>query len=589
MIITAKQNQVIRDLSIIPTSVQRVGDAYMGVSASSVGYVWRYGEIYDFVPGMSISMPTVNARTIQRISGMNFAGENPEGHAVFMSSSSSQHLVLPKEQPDVHAPDMATLKQALGEFAAALSNGGQALLIASQSAARVYSKYVGKKVSFDDANDEYDLELEKGDMYSLVYLNRDRYELRLKDEPRMEFIIRGHQRAANLIGQTEYAKQFGTVGADKNGTFTPVGEAGRNIATPIQMQKGTVVYMSRKKHYLPQNLVVPLEKILAAGDLDKLLSSLKPVQANKAIAKGKLVGVKLPPLPGGTKIKSEAPIPRTAAETVYGAYFPVSASQPNRSRVIFGKTILDVQKKAREAVLRMAIPTDYALFQSTTSDELYDLSKGGAVIIRATGLLQGRYPASKKISMGYSQGNIEYHEPTNKATPPPLTTPAVAEYTDKVVRDLYRLITEGYFNTGLHLSIEQPKEAISFTGLMDAQARDQITGVARRIAAYLKLSGAELPKSSIRVATGRQRAEIRFNLPRVSGEQSLSIARLQEEGAPTLNAPIYSTIKPKQPTVEITAFNIHTGYVTVRTQRGPELYSEPYDTLYSNIERKTSF
>ncbi|QZE56315.1 hypothetical protein pEaSNUABM23_00117 [Erwinia phage pEa_SNUABM_23] len=580
-----KQHRVIRDLSIMPLTIRQLGDAFVGLSSNNVAYAWRNGEIYDFTAGSDIAFPSLNANIIERISGMHFAGTHEDtGNTVFMSSSSAVHVQLgPKRKPYAVASSF-DLMPAVMDFAVALSNTGKALEIASESAgARTYSTYQGKKVVVDDANDEYDLELEKGDKYSMVYLNRDRYELRLKDEPKIVFIIRGHLRAANIIGQTEFTKAYGTIADDKANTFQPVGVIGRNMATPIQIKKDTVIYSYRKKHYLPQNLAVPLEKILSGADLAKVIDGLKPVKENKAIVKGKLVGVKLPPLSGGTKVPSERPIKKNV-EVVYGAFFPVSASQPNRSRIVFGKTVKEVQTKAVEAVNRMAVPTDYYLFSTTTSDELYDIAKGGSVLIRATGVLQHTYANAKHVSLGYMDNQTELRDPV-KVDVPELRIAAIKPNTQEVVKEVLRLLTEGYFNTGLHLSVRQPPEAISFEGTFDPRTRDQLTGIARRIAAYLKQNGVEMERGMIRAAFGQKRAELRFNLPTVSGAALQSVNKIQTD-EPTLNAPIYATIKPKQPTVEITAFNRHTGYVTIRAQRGPELYSEPYDTLYSNVERK---
>ena len=583
MNIIPKQNQVIRDLSLIPTTVKRIGDAFVGLSSNNIGYAWRHGEIFDFTAGTSISMPHINANVVERISGMNFAGVNPEGNTVFMSSSSAIHLHLGEAKQRRHIGCFADIPAFVNDFAAALSNSGKAMQIASESAAaRQYATYRGKKVIVDDANDEYDLELEKGDKYSMVYLNRDRYELRLKDEPKIVFIVRGHVRVANIIGQSDFDREFGTIASDKVNTFQPVGVVGRNMATPIQIKKDTVIYTFRKKHYLPQNLVVPLEKILDGAELNKLLSGLKPVVANKAISKGKLVGVKLPPLPKGQKITSTQPIKKNSA-VVYGAFFPVSAAQPNRSRVIFGKTIKEVQAAAVEAVSRMAVPTDYFLFSTTTADELYDLGKNGSVVIRATGTLKSNYSKAKHISLGYMDNQIELKDPV-KVDVPDLKTAAISQNTREIVKEIFRLLAEGYFNTGLHLSIKQPAEAISFDGLFDPRTRNQLTGIARRISVYLEQNGVEA-KNIIRLAFGQKRAEIRFKFPTLSGAAMESVNKIQTD-EPTMNAPIYATIKPKQPTVEIIAFNRHTGYVTIRAQRGPELYSEPYDTLYSNIERK---
>ncbi|QYW03423.1 hypothetical protein pEaSNUABM34_00121 [Erwinia phage pEa_SNUABM_34] len=585
MTIIQKQNQIVRDLSIIPTTIRQVGDAFVGLSSNNIGYAWRQGEIFDFAAGDTFTTPHLNALSVSRVSGMSFAGKHEDtGHTVFMSSSSAIHLALGVRGKEVAITESNDALFHATNYATALSNCGVALKIASESAAaRVYATYQGKKVVIDDANDEYDLELEKGDKFSMVYLTRDRYELRMKDEPKIVFNVRGHLRAANIIGQSVFDKEFGSVGQDKANTFQPVGQAGRNMATPLQIKKDTVIYTLRKKHYLPQNLVVPLEKILDGSELNKLLSSLKPVVANKAITKGKLVGVKLPPLPGGQKVKSASPIVKDQ-KVVYGAFFAVSTAQPNRSRVVFGSTIKEVQTKAIEAIGRMAVPTDYFLFSTTTSDELYDQAKSGSILIRSTGSLQSAYPRVKHISMGYSQGQVEYRDPM-KTNPPELLTPVIAQNTPEIVRQLYRFLAEGYFNTGMHLSVNQPQSAISFDGLMDPVAKNQLAGIGRRIAAYLKQSGVELPAGSIKIATGRTRAELRFKFPTLSGAALQSVNKIQTD-PPTMNAPIYGTIKPKQPTIEITAVNRHTGYVTVRAQRGPELYSEPYETYYSNVERK---
>ena len=580
-----KQSSIIRDLSIMPLTIRQLGDAFVGLSSNNVAYAWRNGEIYDFTAGSEVNFQSLNANIIERISGMHFAGTHEDtGNTVFMSSSSAVHVQLGKKREPYAVASSFDLMPAVMDFAASLSNTGQAMQIASESAGpRVYATYQGKKVVIDDANDEYDLELEKGDKFSMVYLNRDRYELRMKDEPKIVFIVRGHLRAANIIGQTEFTKQFGAVADDKTNTFQPVGVIGRNMATPMQIKKDTVIYMFRKKHYLPQNLAVPLEKILSGADLAKLIDGLKPVKENKHIVKGKLVGVKLPALTGGKKVQSDKPIKKNVS-VVYGAFFPVSAAQPNRSRVVFGTTVKEAQTKAIEAVNRMAVPTDYYLFSTTTSDELYDQAKGGSVLIRATGVLQHTYTNAKHVSLGYMDNQTELRDPV-KVDVPELRIAAIKPNTKEVVKEILRLLTEGYFNTGLHLSVRQPSEAISFEGTFDPRTRDQLTGIGRRIAAYLKQNGVPLEAGMLRTAFGQKRAELRFNLPNISGAALQSVNKIQTD-EPTMNAPIYATIKPKQPTIEIIAFNRHTGYVTIRAQRGPELYSEPYETLYSNIERK---
>lgn len=589
-LIKKESNRLVRDLSIEPRTVKRIGDMFVGLS-SRHAYAWGKGEIREFEPGDFVALPSVSAATIERLSGMNFAGTRDDGHTVFMSKSGAVHVALSGEQPKLSIADRSQVLAVANAYASSLSAITNSLQVASESAARKYATYNGKRVNIDDANDEYELELVKGDKFSMTYLNRDSYELVTKDDPKIKFILRGHVRAANIMGQSDYTQQFGAVGENKTSVFEPVGEVSRNMAQPLQIKKGTVVYMFRKRHYLAQNLVVPLEKIVSAADLDKILSSVKAQTNPKAIAKGREVGVKLPKLENAQKVKSVAPLRNSGnLSTVYGAFFAVSPSTPNRSRIVFGSSAAQVQEQARRAVAAMTSPVDYYLFETSSNDELADLARDGRVVIRASGLLRSAYPRAKRVEMqvaGADQYQApEYVEPATGA--PELTIPAIAQNEGKVIETLVRLITEGFFVTGLHLAEQQPGNAIRFAApVLTDDLYDRVVAGGRRIAAYLVQQGVDM-RGKVTTVRGTKSAEIRFKFPQPSAEQKISIDRLQEE-QPTLNSPGYETIRPKQPTVEILKANIHTGVVTVRAQRGPELFGNPYDVSYNNVVRKSMF
>lgn len=589
-LIKKESNRLFRDLGIDVRTIQQVGGMFVGLS-KRCAYAWGKGEIREYEPGDFVNLPSVSAATIQRLSNMNFAGTHDDGTTVFMSQSNAVHLKLHGQKDDLCIADRSQVLSAAKEYAHSASAVMESLQVASESAARKYATYQGKRINIDDAHDEYELELVKGDQFSLTYLNRDSYELVTKEDPKIKFIVRGHVRAANIMGQTDYTQKFGAVGENKTSVFEPVGEVTRNMAQPIQIKKGTPIYVFRKRHYLAQNLVVPLEKIVGQADLDKILNSVKPQSNPRAIAKGREVGVKLPKLEQAQKVKSVAPLKAgKTLSVVYGAFFAVSPSTPNRSRVVFGSTAAQAQEQARQAVAAMTSPVDYFLFETSTNDELYDLARDGRVLIRASGLLRSAYPRAKQVGMQVAGADSyvapEYVEPATGA--PELTIPAIAENEGRVIETLTRLISEGFFVTGLHLSEQQPGNAIRFAApVMTDELYDRVVAGTRRIAAYLVQQGVDM-RGKVTAVRGNKVAEIRFKFPQPSAEQRTSIERLQQE-QPTLNSPAYETIKPKQPTVEITAVNIHTGVVTVRAQRGPELFGNPYEVQYNNVVRKSMF
>ncbi|QQO90264.1 hypothetical protein pEaSNUABM5_00122 [Erwinia phage pEa_SNUABM_5] len=589
-LIKKEGNRLHRDLGIVVNTISRVKDMYVGLSATAA-YAWGNGEVREFVPGDFVNFPSVSAATIERLSGMKFAGTLDNGQTAFMSASKAVHIALHPQRTALPVVDRRDVLQAAIDYATTSSDVTGKMLIASESATRTWATYQGRRMTIDDAHDEYELELTKGEKFSLTYLNRDSYELVTHDEPKIKFVVRGHVRAANLIGQSDWPKAFGCVGANREATFEPVGEVSRNMAQPLQIKKGTSVYMFRKRHYLAQNLVVPLEKIVSQGDLDKILASVKAQTSPRAIAKGREVGIKLPKLENAKKAKSVAPLKGSKSlSVVYGAFFAVSPATPNRSRIVFGSTAAQVQEQARRAISAMTSPVDYFMFQTSSNDELFDLARDGRIIIRASGLLRSAYPRAQQVGMqvagaeGYEAP--EYVEPATGA--PELTVPAIAENEGKIVETLVRLISEGFFVTGLHLSEQQPGNAIRFAApVMTDDLYDRVVAGSRRIAAYLVQQGVDM-RGKVTSVRGNKVAEIRFKLPNPTAEQRASIERLVAE-QPTLNSPAYETIKPKQPTVEITNINIHTGMVTVRAQRGPELFGSPYDVLYNNVVRKSMF
>lgn len=585
--INRSNSQVAQDLHIDAQTILPVGTWFVGLSGSHA-YAWGNGEVKEFKPGQFIDMPSVSSGTVQRLSGAKFSGLRPDGVSVFLSESNAVYAKILEPIPALAVVDaQQSLSKAMA-YAMRASDVDHVLTSASLSAARKYATYTGKKVTVEDANDEYDLELTKGEQFQMTYLNRDRYELILKDEPKIQFIIRGHIIAANIMGRATFTKGFGSVAASDTGSFQPVGIISKNVANPINVAAGTALYQSRKKFYLGQNLVVPIDKYLSASDVSKIVSQAKEDSSLKAIESGREVRAAIPKLKGATKVKSVAPIKRgQTLDVVYGAFYPVSPNTPNRSRIVFDTTMAKAQERAREAIAAMPTPVDYFLFQTATNDELYDAAKDGRVVIRASGLLASRYKTAKKVSMTVAGADDyqapEYVEPASNA--PDLTIPAIAENKKEIVASLLRMVTEGYFVTGLHLAEQQPEDALRFSAAaMTDELYGRVVAGSRRIAAYFVEQGVDM-RGKVVVARGKRTAEIRFKLPEPNQDQAASIASLQSD-PPTLNSPGYETIKPKQPTVEVIAVNIHKGTVTVRPQRGPELYGAPYDVLYNNVVRK---
>ncbi|AXG66508.1 hypothetical protein JA13_105 [Dickeya phage vB_DsoM_JA13] len=589
--IVQKPSRVISDLGIIPRSISKVGDHFIGHNGRAA-YVWHRGEITEIVPGDRIAHESISADAVERLTGMHFAGTRDDNQTVFMSASSSVHvqLVPPKEKSISF--NLATAMLAAREYAENSQRVFDVLDVSSESAAPKYLKYTGKKLAIDDASDEYDLELEKGDLIKITYLNKDRYDLRLKDSPRIQFIVRGHETAQSIMGALEFTAPFGQVSDLKTDTFAYVGTTKKKILSPV-IPKGTVVLMRRKKHYLAHNLAVPIESWMDSSAVKNLLSNLSVDPEATSYVKGKAIrstpkvapvgqAEKLPKLENATKVTGTGS-PRNI-KTVYGAFFPVSPSTPNRSRVVFADTQAKLQTLVRDIISGYTSPVDYRLFTSLTTDENYKKAIKNKVVIKTTPILENTYKVSQVVKMSIPVQTPTFVEP--KADVPPLHIPAIASKTEAMYDYFRRLIDEGYFNTGLRLAMVQQPTGIRFSAqVMDDTIYDQVVGIARRISSYLMYNGVPLKKGYVTIARGKRAAEIRFKFPQPSKEAEESIERLRND-YPTFNTPVYETIRPKQPTVEITALNIHTGKVTARAQRGPALYGAPFEVYYSLVKRK---
>ena len=203
-----KQSRMISDLGIFPRSISKVGNHFIGHN-DRAAYVWHKGDIQEICPGDIVQHESLSASVVERISGLNFAGTRDDNKAVFMSVSNSIHVELVPEKQESISYSMATALLAAQEYAKNSQRIHDILDMCSESAAPKYLKYTGKKLAIDDASDEYDLELEKGDLVKLTYLNKDRYDLRLKDSPRIQFIVRGHEIAQNIMGALEFTAPFG--------------------------------------------------------------------------------------------------------------------------------------------------------------------------------------------------------------------------------------------------------------------------------------------------------------------------------------------------------------------------------------------
>lgn len=589
--LTPKHSRVISDLGIFPRSISKVGDHFIGHN-NRAAFVWHKGEITEIVPGDSIRHESVSADAVERISGLNFAGTRDDNQTVFMSSSSSFHVELVPEKSESICYDMTTAIEAAKAYAHSAQQVFDVLKISSESATPKYVKYVGKKLAVDDASDDYDLEIEKNDFIKMTYLNKDRYDLRLKDSPRIQFIIRGHAVAQRIIEGMEFATPFAGVSDVKTDTYAYVGTAKKRI-TAFGIAKDSVILLRRKKHYLAQNLAVPLESWMNSTEIQTLLSNLKVDPEGQSYVKGKVLrsspkvapigkAEKLPKLENPTKVTGSGS-PRNI-KTVYGAFFAVSPSQPQRSRIVFADSPQKLETVVRGIIDAYTTPVDYKLFTALTTDENYKAASKNRVVIKSTPILNSTYNVSQTVKMQQRVTMPEYVEPRNGA--PALEFPVYEGQESKVLDYFRRLIEEGYFSTGIRLAHPQTSTGIRFSApQITPEIYDQIVGIARRITAYLIHQGVPLKKGNVRIARGSRAAEIRFDLPSVTADQEVSINLLLQD-APTMNAPIYETTKPKQPTVEIIATDIHTGKVTARAQRGPSLYGAPFDTLYMNVKRK---
>lgn len=587
--IKQKQKHVISDLGIYPRSISKVGEHFIGHSQYAA-YVWHGGEITEIVPGQTIQHESVSADMVERISGLHFAGTRDDNKSVFMSSSNAIHLELVPPQSESICYDMATAMQAAKAYAESSDRALGALAISSESAAPKYLKYIGKKLAIDDASDEYDLELEKGEFVKITYLTKDRYDLRMKDSPRIQFVIRGHAMAQQIMSNLEFTAPFGQIADVKTDTYAYVGTTKKKLPN---IAKDTVVLLRRKKHYLAHNLAVPLESWMTASEVSEVLKALRVDPEAPSYIKGKAIrstpkvapvgkAETLPKLKNAETIKG--PSPTRGLRTVYGAFFPVSPSTPNRSRIVFEDTQAKLQTLVRDIIATYSSPVDYRLFTSTTSDENYKKTRNNKVVIKTTPILESNYNVTQTVKMAVDVSHPTFVEPKTGA--PEITFPMYAGQETKTLDFFRRLIEEGYFSTGVRLSHPQPETGIRFSAVaMDDTIYDQIIGIARRITAYMIHQGVPLKKGDIRIARGKKAAEIRFNLPRLSAQEQASVEAIQTE-FPTLNAPIYETVRPKQPTVEIIAVDIHTGKVTARAQRGPALYGAPFEVLWSNVRRK---
>lgn len=586
-----KQSRMISDLGIFPRSISKVGNHFIGHN-DRAAYVWHKGDIQEIRPGDIIQHESLSAAVVERITGLNFAGTRDDNKAVFMSVSNAIHVELVPEKQESISYDMQTALLAAQEYAKNSQRIHDILDMCSESAAPKYLKYVGKKMSIDDASDEYDLQLDKGDLIKLTYLNKDRYDLRLKDSPRIQFIVRGHEIAQNIMGGLEFTAPFGQISDQKTNKFEYVGEVSKKLLTP-NIAKGTVVVTSRKKHYFAHNLAVPIESWMNSQTLREVMNHIKAGKEPVSYVKGKAIKTspkvapvgQAEPLPklANPKKLSSAGQPKNV-RTVYGAFFPVSASTPNRSRIVFADSMPKLQTLVRSIIATYNSPVDYSLFTTLSTDENYKAASKNKVVIKTTPIIANTYHVTQTVKMAPAVLHPTFIEP--KTGVPSIDFPVYEGQEQKVIEFFRRQIEEGYFNTGVRLSHPQPDTGIRFSApVMDDVIYDQIVGVARRITSYLLHEGVPLKKGAVTLARGKKAAEIRFRLPSVSAEQKASIEKLVSD-YPTLNAPIYETIKPKQPTVEIVSVSIHTGKVTARAQRGPSLFGNPFEALYSNVRRK---
>lgn len=623
MIIIREKTSVIRDFGIEPKSILNVGrHAFVGAS-KDVAYAWCGSLVASFRVGDKASVSSLDAHQLANYKGLNYAGRNSEGQDVFMSASSACLCCVPDvgtnetyvQDMDV-AMDLAT-KEALSfetlfgnifdgafptndldEIQEHRTSGPISSYSTSRGPKPKYI-YTGKRVSISDCHPEYDLELTPNDKFTLVLVDKDVYELVDLSSPRIKFTLTGHLRAFSLLANCEPLNfRMGGVANDKTKTFNPVGIVSKRIVKPFPLRVGAVIYEYRKRMYLADNLAVPLDKVIPKATVAQLITRLSSDDTLTSYVNGKLLRasakatVRNEPeeyvvkTKKGTKSKVEL-VPESDDVPVYGAFFPVSQHRSGRSRLLFSTNRADLEQQVRGLIDSKRTAVDYHIFTTKSNDLLYLDQKASpnAVMNRATKTLESAYPSATLVrhaSNAAASSSPNYVEPITGAPAP--TVPFTTNTYPDMYEALGRLLHQGYFNTGIRVAPSKNNTGLRFVApVMDDATYDQVAGIARRINMYLSIN--EVPVQAVRIARGKQAAEIRIKIKPISADQETSINMLMEN-PPIMNSPQFTTIKPVMvSTCAIRKYNIHTGMCDCQEHHGDNYREGTFDTLFSNLKR----
>ncbi len=581
--ITNKHTTIAQDLRVSLAEVQKHGHTFIAMSGAKA-YVFAQGQAYEIAPGMTLNLPSISQTDLANISGCSVLGTPEDSLTVFSRSSTkieeradfTAKVIDPKT---IHVVDGSDVMEAAREFASSWSNviESQDRALSASAARQVEWTFVGKEIVIEDASDEFDLTLNRNDKFTLQYINRDNYVLKIKCV-REKFYLTGNKRVLNLLANCETKNPLGAVGNNTTDTFKYVGTVNRKMIRPVRLAKGTRIYQSGANHYLEYNLALPMKDIMSKTDIATVLKACVFEDSVPDYSGGKLIKDAFTP-PAGMEVGK---IETEKKKEIWGVAVPVNANQMHRSRLYFSEDADHAKQMALSQISNSRVPVPFLLFSTNNMDSLYKESLSGRVLIKNTELVRRQYRATEMRIQAPIQEfiNLDPREDT-----PDLTIPAIDSDTAKVVDQIRALVDLGYFINGIRLDINQPRNAIQFAAqYFDDMRYNALVGAARRIIVWLRRQGVPVDSRTVSLVRGEKlvQLEFKFQKPR----DPSSVEKLQSN-PPTLDAPIYTNTKRSEPTVEIVSVNIHTGQVVCRMQRSATLYSAPYTESYKFIERKS--
>lgn len=576
--LTNKHNTIAKDLRLDLANAKQVGNTFVAMSGAKA-YVLGRGQAYEIAPGMILNLPSISHDEISSVSGASqFGVPTQENEGTYMLSKSNVREVdsfkaRAIDPETVYVVDNADVEEAAHKFAHAWSSvlDTQDLITSCSAFKAAEWTFEGKEATFEEASDEYDVTLEKGDKFTLQYINRDNYVLKIKGV-REKFYITGNKRIINLLARSKTKNQMQAVASNDKLEFKYEGTVNRNLMRPLRIAKGTKIYSSFGKLFLEYNLQLPLTDVISQSDQKTILQSCVD-ESGPNIVNGNV---------GAGAVNAQAvQVAQEDRKTVWGVAVPVNPNQLHRSRIFFAPDADSAKQLALDFLSNVRTAVPFLMFETNGNNDLYRESKTGRVLIKHTELVRKQFRATEMRIEAPLEAFVNMHP---REDTPDLTIPAISSKTNEVAMQIRQLIDLGYFINGIRLSIQQPRDGIQFEAQhFDDSRYNALVGAARRIIVWLKRQGVPVDGNTVTLARGESRVvmEFKFHKPR-----DLKSVELLQTDPPTLDAPIYENTKRAEPTVEITHANIHTGQVTCRMQRSATLYSAPYLESYSFIKRR---